>query len=204
MNDTPRLSAERVGPFRADMAQRRPNREGQVQVNLHASTVAQLTQIQTWIGGWPALAQKLAPLMPVPATTGHSATQDGHWIARTGPEELWCVSNAHAPWVSAVRAAITPDIGHTLDLSHARCVLAVQGPCAVPTLQKLFALDFRESAFAVGQLRLSGAHHLPALIHRKAINAFDLYLHTTYAHDQVESVWDAALEWGAQLSIERT
>jgi heterotetrameric sarcosine oxidase gamma subunit len=79
--------------------------------------------------------------------------------------------------------------------------LSVQGAGAVPTLQKLFALDFREAAFGVNEVRLSGAHHLPALLHRTASDAFDLYVHTTYAHDQVESVLDAALEWGAELTV---
>jgi hypothetical protein len=38
-------------------------------------------------------------------------------------------------------------------------------------------------------------------LHRTASDAFDLYVHTTYAHDQALSVFDAALEWGAELSI---
>jgi heterotetrameric sarcosine oxidase gamma subunit len=201
---TPKLSATRVGPFPADMAQRRPDRQGRVQVNMQASTLPQLTQISTWLGGWDALATALAPLMPVPAATGQTASQGGDWVARTGPEELWLIAAPGSALPQQVQAALPSDIGHSLDLSHARCRLRLQGPGAVPTLQKLFALDFREPAFGVGEVRLSGAHHLPALLHRTATDAFDLYLHTTYAHDQAESIFDAALEWGVELSIDAT
>jgi heterotetrameric sarcosine oxidase gamma subunit len=201
---TPPLVATRVGPFTADMAQRRPDRQGRVQVNMQASTLPQLTQFSTWLGGWDALAAALSPLMPVPAATGQTASQGGDRVARTGPEELWLIAAHGSPLPEQVKAALPPDIGHSLDLSHARCRLRLQGPGAVPTLQKLFALDFRESAFGVGEVRLSGAHHLPALLHRTAADAFDLYLHTTYAHDQVEGLFDAALEWGVELSIDAT
>jgi heterotetrameric sarcosine oxidase gamma subunit len=201
---TPKLGATRVGPFPADMAQRRPDRQGRVQVNMQAGTLAQLTQISTWLGGWDALAAALAPLMPVPAATGQTASQGGDWVARTGPEELWLITAPGSPLPQQVQAALPCDIGHSLDLSHARCRLRLQGPGAVPTLQKLFALDFRQPVFGIGEVRLSGAHHLPALLHRTAADAFDLYLHTTYAHDQAESIFDAALEWGVELSVDLT
>lgn len=195
------LSPVVVGPFGADMAQRRPNRQGAVHVQLQASTLTRLTHISSWIGGWPALAARLGPLLPVPELTGQTAQQGADWIARTGPEELWLITAPDSALPAQLQAALTPDVGHTLDLSHARCRLSMQGAGVVPTLQKLYALDFRGPAFGISEVRLTGSHHLPALLHRTASDAFDLYLHTTYAHDQVDSVFDAALEWGAELSI---
>jgi sarcosine oxidase subunit gamma len=189
-----------MGPFPVDMAQRRPNRQDQVQVHMQVGTVAQLVQISTWIGGWPALAICLAPLMPVPAA-GHTALHDGHWLARVGPEELLLLCAPDSALLQQLQAAMSSEIGHSLDLSHARCRLRLRGPGTVPTLQKLFALDYREPAFGVGEVRQSGSHHLPALLHRVDADVFDLYLHTTYARDQVDSVFDAALEWGAELSV---
>lgn len=198
----PPIGATRAGPFPADMAQRRPNRDGQVQVRMQAGTLPRLTQLSTWIGGWDALAARLSPLMPVPAVPGQTATRDGHWVARTGPDELLLIAAPGSPLPQQLRDALPPYIGHSLDLGHARCRLRLQGPGAVPTLQKLFALDFRAPAFGVGEVRLTGAHHLPALLHRTAADAFDVYLHTTYAHDQIESLFDAALEWGVELSVD--
>ena len=201
-SSTPTLSATRAGPFPASMAQRRPNRDGQVQVRMQASTVPQLTQLSTWIGGWEALAARLSALLPLPAMPGQTATQDGHWVARTGPEELLLITAPGADLLRELHQALPADVGHSLDLGQARCRLQLQGPAAVASLQKLFALDFRDAAFPVGEVRLSGAHHLPALLHRTGTDAFALYLHTTYAHDQVESLFDAALEWGVELNVD--
>lgn len=203
MNTTPpMLNAARVGPFDAGMARRQPNRQGLVQVHMRAGMLTNVTQIGTWIGGWDALAAHLAHFMPVPPKTGRSAWQGGDWIARTGPEEMLVVTAPGSSLPPHIATAVPPDLGHSLDLSHARCRLRMQGSGVVASLQKLFALDFRDPAFGVGEIRQSGSHHLPALLHRVAADAFDLYLHTTYAHDQVESVWDAALESGVALSVD--
>jgi heterotetrameric sarcosine oxidase gamma subunit len=68
-------------------------------------------------------------------------------------------------------------------------------------LGKLFALDFRDAAFPVGTLQLSGHHHVPCSVHRTGQNRFDLYLLSTYAHGQLESLIDAALEYGVALTL---
>lgn len=201
MNTPLTLKPARMGPFDAGMARRQANRQGLVQVHMRAGTLAHVTQVSTWLGGWDALAARLEPLMPVPSATGRSAWSGSDWIVRTGPEELLVIAADGTGLLRQLREALSDDIGHSLDLSHARCLLRLQGEGAVPSLQKLFALDFREPAFAVGEARLSGSHHLPALLHRVALDAFDLYLNTSHARDQVESLFDAALEWGAELSL---
>jgi sarcosine oxidase gamma subunit len=48
-------------------------------------------------------------------------------------------------------------------------------------------------------VRLTGHHHVPCLLHRLGEQAFDLYVFTTYAHDQLAVVLDAALEFGVSL-----
>ena len=57
------------------------------------------------------------------------------------------------------------------------------------------------AAFAIGCL--SGHHHLPCGLHRLAEAEFDLYVFTTYAHDQLASLMDAALEYGVHLEAIR-
>lgn len=203
MNTTPlMLNAARVGPFDAGLARHQPNRQGLVQVHMRAGRLTHVTQIGTWIGGWDALAAHLAHVMPVPPATGRSAWQGNDWIARSGPEEMLVVTVSGSPLPQRIAEAVPPDLGHSLDLSHARCRLRMHGAGVVASLQKLFALDFREPAFGVGEVRQSGSHHLPALLHRVAADAFDLYLNTTYARDQAESVFDAAHEFGAELSVD--
>ena len=46
---------------------------------------------------------------------------------------------------------------------------------------------------------MSGHHHLPCSLHRRGETEFDLYVFTTYAHDQLGSLLDAALEYGVNL-----
>ena len=196
------LNSARIGPFEAGMARRQSDRQGLVQVQMSAGMLTHVAQIGTWIGGWDALAARLTNFMPVPSETGRSAWQGGDWIARIGPEEMLLVAAPGSTLPQHIATAVPPDLGHSLDLSHARCRLRMRGSGVVASLQKLFALDFREPAFGVGEVRQSGSHHLPDLLHRDDADAFDVYLHTTYARDQVESVFDAALEWGAELSVD--
>jgi heterotetrameric sarcosine oxidase gamma subunit len=66
-------------------------------------------------------------------------------------------------------------------------------------LNKLFALDLRESAFSIGDIAMTGTHHVPSTLHRLGTDAFDLYVFSTYAYDQLATVLDAAQEYGVSL-----
>ena len=85
------------------------------------------------------------------------------------------------------------------DLSHARCRIHIEGPQCRTVLNKLFALDLRESAFAIGDIAMSGTHHVPSTLHRLDTDGFDLYVFSTYAYDQLATVLDAAQEYGVAL-----
>ncbi len=194
-------------PFAAHTAHEHPTRDGLVQVRLHAERLASVTLISTWMGGTQALCAALGKalaatdLFPLPAATGQTAQCPLGLLLRTGPHEFMLIGSGTADALGALQAHITSDIGALLDLSHARCRVHIEGPHAVTTLGKLFALDFREAAFAVGQLQLSGHHHVPCSLHRLGAESFDLYLLSTYAHGQLESLQDAALEYGVALTI---
>lgn len=194
-------------PFADHAAHEHPTRDGLVQVRLQAERLASVTLISTWMGGTQALCAALGQalaatdLFPLPASTGQTAQCPLGLLLRTGPHEFMLIGSGTADRLDALRAHITPDIGALLDLSHARCRVHIEGPHAVATLGKLFALDFRDAAFAVGQLQLSGHHHVPCSLHRLGADSFDMYLLSTYAHGQLESLWDAALEYGVALSI---
>lgn len=194
-------------PFADHAAHEHPTRDGLVQVRLQAERLASVTLISTWMGGTQALCAALGQalaatdLFPLPASTGQTAQCPLGLLLRTGPHEFMLIGSGTADRLDALRAHITPDIGALLDLSHARCRVHIEGPHAVATLGKLFALDFRDAAFSVGQLQLSGHHHVPCSLHRLGADSFDMYLLSTYAHGQLESLWDAALEYGVALSI---
>jgi sarcosine oxidase subunit gamma len=195
------------GPFSGHAAHQHPTRDGLVQVHLHAESLASVTLISTWMGGTQALCAALGQalaatdLFPLPAATGQTAQCPLGLLLRTGPHEFMLIGSGEQDALGALRAHITPDIGAVLDLSHARCRVHIEGPQAVATLGKLFALDFREAAFSVGHLKLTGHHHVPYSLHRLGAESFDLYLLSTYAHGQLESLIDAALEYGVALKL---
>ena len=194
-------------PFSGHKPQERPSREGLVQVRLHAEPLRSVTLISTWMSGTQALcvalAQALGPTdpFPLPEATGHTAQCPMGLLLRTGPHEFMLIASGAAHPAEALQPHITPDIGTLLDLSHARCRVQLEGPQALATLGKLFALDFRDATFPVGRVQLTGHHHVPCSLHRLGADRFDLYLLSTYAHGQLESLLDAALEYGVALTL---
>ena len=64
-----------------------------------------------------------------------------------------------------------------------------------------FALDLHEAAWPVGELRLSGHHHVPCTVLRLGVDRFDLLVFSTYAFDQLATVLDAAQEYGVALEL---
>ena len=210
MSDSNPISSAAATTFRSPFASlrphRKPDRQGQVQVQLHAQRLSSVTQISTWVGGTQALCAALAgavaatDLFPLPASTGQTLQTTLGLLMRTGPHEFLLVGE-NTPPLDLLRQHITPDVGAVLDLSHARCQVQVKGEKAVETLGKLFALDFRDAAFDVGGVKLTGHHHVPCSIYRSGPQSFDLYMFSTYAHGQLESLQDAALEYGVELAL---
>ena len=194
-------------PFAAHSAGEHPRRDGQIQVRLHAHTLASVTLISTWPSGTAALCDSLAQafgatdMFPLPASTGQTAPCPMGLLLRTGPTEFLLIGDTAANTVAALRSHVAAEVGALLDLSHARCRVQVEGPQAVAALGKLFALDFRDATFPLDTLQLSGHHHVPCSLHRWSEDRFDLYLLSTYAHSQLEALIDAALEYGVALTL---
>lgn len=188
-------------PFEGHTLGERPALDGSVGVHISAGLVPQAVLVSTWMSGEAGLHAALTQLLgqKPPGPTGQIQATHLGLLMRTGPEEWLLIGDGTSDACSVLRAAIGADVGGVTDLSHARCRIKLQGPRCLDTLSKLFALDCRPTAFPVGELRLSGHHHLPCSLHRLGETEFDLYVFTTYAHDQLASLLDAALEYGVKL-----
>ena len=188
-------------PFEGHTLGERPALDGSVGVHISAGLVPQTMLVSTWVSGEAGLHAALTQLLgqTPPGPTGQIQATHLGLLMRTGPEEWLLIGDGTSDACVALRAAIGADLGGVTDLSHARCRITVQGPRCLDTLSKLFALDCRADAFPIGELRLSGHHHLPCGLHRRGETEFDLYVFTTYAHDQLGSLLDAALEYGVKL-----
>lgn len=191
-------------PFEGHALGNRPNSAGQIGVQLSAGMLPSVTLISTWINGIDGLLQAMSTVFgtALPTHTGKALQTELGLLMRTGPEEFWLVGDDAANpsnRVALLRASIGTDTGAVTDLSHARCRIHIEGALCRSTLNKLFALDLREAAFAVGDVALTGTHHVPSLLHRLGVDSFDLYVFSTYAHDQLGTLLDAAQEYGVAL-----
>ena len=188
-------------PFEGHTLGERPALDGSLGVHISAGLVPQAVLVSTWVSGEAGLHAALTQLLgqTPPGPTGQIQATHLGLLMRTGPEEWLLIGDGTSDACSVLRAAIGADVGGVTDLSHARCRMNLRGTRCLDTLSKLFALDCRPTAFPVGELRLSGHHHLPCSLHRLGEAEFDLYVFTTYAHDQLASLLDAALEYGVKL-----
>ena len=190
-------------PFAGHAAGKRPNTAGQTGVQLTASTLASVTLISTWTSGMDTLQQALTQVFGshIPQQTGKIAQTELGLLMRTGPEEFMLIGDDYTDRTALLRTSIAADVGSVTDLSQARCRIRIEGAKCRVTLNKLFALDLREAAFPLGDVAMTGTHHVPCALHRLGADAFDIYVFSTYAHDQLGTVLDAALEYGVALQF---
>ena len=182
-----------------------PTRSGQLQVHLRVQKLSNLTQISTWSSGIGALSSALHRALDCdpPLHTGQLVQCSLGTLFRSGPFELLLVGDTNqtpSDRVGLLRQHISADLGAVLDLSHARVRVSVHGEKAVDALSKLYALDFRPAAFDHGRLTLTGHHHIPCLLHRVDAQHFHAYYFSTYARGQIETLMDAALEFGVDVT----
>lgn len=191
-------------PFEGHAAGERPTRGGDIGVRITAGVLPCVLQFATWPSGRAGLAAAVGVALAcsAPSATGKMLQLPHGLLVRSGPEEFLLIADdAEAFSATAMRRTIVADTGSVTDLGHARCRITIDGERCRDTLSKLFALDLRPAAFPVGEARLGGHHHVPCLMVRRSTDGFDIYVFSTYAHDQLGSLLDAALEYGVRLQL---
>lgn len=188
-------------PFEGHTTGDRPTRAGDIGVTVTTAMLTSVTQVSTWHAGVSALCEVLSTALDqaLPAQTGDTVRSANQLVMRTGPEEFLIVSDEATDMTALLRQSIAADVGSVTNLSHARCRIHLEGPKCVDTLSKLFPIDLRDPAFPQQQIRLTGHHHVPSLLHRLGAQSFDVYVFSTYAFDQLATVLDAAREYGVTL-----
>ena len=194
-------SAPVRSPFMGHTTGRRPNAAGQIGVEVAASVLPSVTLISTWISGLDGLLAALTDVFgaALPQRICQTARTEFGLLMRTGPEEFLLIGDDTSDRTTMLRTRIGADTGSVTDLSHARCRIHIEGAQCRTVLNKLFALDLRTASFAVGDIAMTGTHHVPCTLHRLDVDAFDIYVFSTYAHDQLGTLLDAALEYGVAL-----
>jgi sarcosine oxidase subunit gamma len=189
-------------PFTGHKAGSFPNAANNTGVTLTAEVLPGTVLVSTWISGIDGLTAALQSAWGnVPTHTGKTCDTPHGLVMRTGPEEFLVVPVDGAPVVQLLRAAVPAAVGSVTDLSHARCRIRIEGAQSKATLNKLFPLDLRDAAFPVGEVRLTGTHHVPCALHRLSADKFDMLVFSTYAYDQLSTVMDAGLEFGVNVTL---
>ena len=190
-------------PFAGHKTGTFPNAGGNIGIVLTAGLLPGTALVSTWISGIDGLTAALQNAWStLPAQTGHTCSVPPGLLIRTGPEEFLVVPKDGKPIAHSLREMVTPDIGSVTDLGHARCRIHMEGAQCKATLNKLFPLDLRDAAFPLGEVRLTGTHHVPCALHRLGTDSFEMLVFSTYAYDQLSTVMDAALEFGVTVSLQ--
>lgn len=189
-------------PFYQMESMQYSDHQGEIHLTVRPALLPQLYQLSTWIGpdAWNALVALIPTEISVPRYVGQTSyLDDGTTLIRSGPEELlFARFDQPSEQVKALIQSIDPEVGHGLELTHARCVINLSGDAATATLQKLFALDFRLNAFPLNEVKMTGAHHMPAMLLRRAENDFALLVLTSYARDWLTILTDSGREFGVK------
>jgi heterotetrameric sarcosine oxidase gamma subunit len=142
-----------------------------------------------------ALAERLELELPA----GPVVARAGAVLAfQVAPRRWWLVLPEAArpvdPDLPAGRAALT-------DLSHARAVIRLGGPDSRSVLAKLCRIDLHPRALLAGRIAQTPLSQVATLVHALDAGAgFDLYLPRSLARSAVESLIDAALEFGLEIA----
>jgi methylglutamate dehydrogenase subunit D len=86
-----------------------------------------------------------------------------------------------------------------IDLTHGRCVFTVSGPKAEWVLSKLFAVDFRLSAFPEKTGLATMHHDIFAQIYRAEAESFEILVFRSFARSFWKTLRHAAEEAGYEI-----
>lgn len=125
---------------------------------------------------------------PAPGKAAHGAAGS---LLRIHPQRLWLLSER-----SDVGAdlPIEPDVGVSLDLSHARSIIQVADEVAEPLLSRFIGVDLRRHRFAVDDVASTPLHRVSVVLWRRS-NGIDILVPRSFAR----STWDLLVETAERL-----
>lgn len=158
-----------------------------IELKISHASIGSLVQIAGWGAAFTEAVTPLLHELDLDGLGGfHQAqTSDGRVCFRIAPTRLliWTMDSQVAPAsISDIDAASAP----TLDLSHSRVRVTIEGSIARALLTRLSTIDLRLQSFPVGAFSQTTIHHTSALIFHSQENQYELLLPSSYAG----SLWD--------------
>lgn len=150
-----------------------------------------IVQLSAFHGRADAVAAAVASEAGVrPGTrAGETSAGEDLVILCVGPGRFWLVGEA------AARIEVDPALAATVDQSHGRAVLAVEGDRVREVLAKGCRLDLHPDGFATGRCAQTLLGPFAVLLHRLAADRFEIHVARSYAQSLRDWLQDAALEF---------
>jgi heterotetrameric sarcosine oxidase gamma subunit len=120
-------------------------------------------------------------------------------ILWTGPNRWLVVEPESRDLVAMLRDALAPTNAAVVNLGHARVSLRLSGREVRRVLMKAGPLDWHETAFTPDKCAQTALFHVSALIDCREESTFDVYVARGYAVSFLESVEQAAAEYGYRV-----
>jgi methylglutamate dehydrogenase subunit D len=160
-----------------------------------------MVQIEARATETPAMLDAVADALNLrPSPAFNTSVGDGRpRILWTGPNR-WLVVEPETRDLDAVlQDALAPTGAAVVDLGHGRASLRLSGRSARDALMKAGPLDWHVNAFTPGMCAQTALFHVSALIDCRDESTFDLYVARGFAVSFLESVCQAAAEYGYRV-----
>jgi sarcosine oxidase subunit gamma len=161
-----------------------------------------LAQLAAYPGQAPAVAAAVAPIIGdglLAASPSRRDAQENCSLYRIAPDAWWVVTR-EAQLLDRIAVALPTGSGAVTPLSHARTLIAVEGPAARTMLACGIGIDLHPEVFRVGDFAQTGLHHAGVLIERCGPESYQLYVLRTFAVATWQWLVDAALPFGYDIA----
>jgi len=170
-----------------------PLAEGASAPGLSLRSCGGLVQYHAWPDAYVEMAAKVAAHCGVTAgpAPGKAVHGTAGSLLRIHPQRLWLLSERPDAGAGLV---IDPQVGASLDLSHARSIIRVANGFAEPLLSRFIAIDLRPHRFAVDDVAITPLHRVSVVLWRRA-GGIDMLVPRSFAR----STWDLLAETAERL-----
>ncbi len=150
-----------------------------------------LYQVAAWPGSVTSVGGQLAQAVGCGSAPAPCKAEAGKQAAALRIEPLtWWLYGTTAP-------ALDADQGTTLDISHSRTQIRINGAQASAFLNRHLSLDLREQSFPVGSVASTATHHVGVTLWRSD-KGYELFMPRGFAL----SLWEGFVESARQFGLE--
>lgn len=160
-----------------------------------------MVQIEARAAEAPAMLDAATGVLGLrPSEAFNTSIGDGRpRILWTGPNRWLVVEPEVRDLDGLLQKALAPSNAAVVDLGHGRAALRLSGRSVRRVLMKGGPLDWHPSAFTPGMCAQTALFHLSALIDCREEDVFDIYVARGFAMSFLESVEQAAAEYGYRV-----